>query len=1299
MAAIHGSIGPFTSSAEDWTSYSERLQQYFIANDVNDDSKQRAILLSNCGPQTYQLLKSLLTPDKPADKTFTEIVKKLKDYWQPKPSEIVQRFNFHSRVQKQGESVADYVAELRRISEHCNFSSLETMLRDQLVCGVRDSRIQKKLLAESTLDFKKAFGIAQAVETAEHQVKELHDSSTKPVGREIHRVVKEKKPVNTDQTCYRCGGTKHRASECRFKQATCRACGKVGHIAKVCRSKTKEHSKGVTPKPPARAHHITHSEQPTESTEYEEIFNITDTQSTAPYSVTILLNNSELEMEIDTGASVSLISKATYQNLWSPGTAPPIKPSKTNLRTYTGEQIQVIGQTEVEASVNHQTAKLKLEIVEGNGPSLLGKDWLRKLKLDWRQIFQVRADGQLQQILSNHKEVFQDTLGQIKEVKAKVYLKTDAKPKFLRARNVPWALRVKVEEELERLQKAGVIEPVRHSEWATPIVPVMKPNGDVRICGDYKATLNQAITTDSYPLPRTEDLFGSLSGGKSFSKVDLAHAYMQIPLDDETKKLTTINTHRGLFQYNRLPFGIASAPAIFQRTIETVLQGIPDTSVYIDDILVTGSTPEQHMKNLDDVLTRLEEAGLRLKQEKCQFLLPEVEYLGHVLSANGLKPSQKNIRAILAAPTPENVTQLKSFLGMVTYYLKFLPNLADTLSPLYSLLQKGSSWKWGKAQQTAFTHVKEQLSSPVVLTTYDPDKELILQCDASPYGVGAVLAHKERDGSERPIAYSSRTLAPVEKRYSQLDKEALALIHGVKKFHSYIYGRKFTLISDHKPLQHILGEKKGVPQMASARLQRWALQLGAYEYHIQYKPGKENSVADALSRLPLPDCPDTVPQPGETICLIESLQETPINTKQIAKWTARDPVLSRVSHLIEKGWTGTTDDDNLAPYKQRQNELSVVKGCVLWGSRVVVPTAGREKALQMLHEGHIGMSRMKSKARSMIWWPKIDLEIEKQCKECNPCQLTQHNPARTPCQSWDFPTEPWRRLHVDYAGPFMGKMLLIVVDAHSKWIDVEIVNSATAPVTVEKLRKIFATHGLPTTIVSDNGAVFTSEEFETFLKRNGIHHIRITPYHPASNGQAERAVQTVKEGLKRGSNGTLETKLNRFLFHYRTTPHSTTGVTPAQLLLGRKPRTHLDLMHPDIATDVQTKQDKQIEDRNKGTKKRELEINDRVYVRDLPTGSTWMQGKIIAKRGPRSYLVELPDGRVFRRHIDNLRDRATSSNSEEREVDDNDDWLDISQTEDNTESTETDHLPTPPPRRSTRNRQQTDWFAPLVQHT
>lgn len=332
-----------------------------------------------------------------------------------------------------------------------------------------------------------------------------------------------------------------------------------------------------------------------------------------------------------------------------------------------------------------------------------------------------------------------------------------------------------MEKELERLEQNGIIQSVRHSEWATPIVPVMKENGDVRICGDYKTTVNQATITDSYPLPRIDDLLASLAGGQAFSKVDLAHAYMQIQLEEEAKPLTTINTHRGLYQYNRLPFGISSAPAIFQRTMETILQGLPKVFVYIDDILVTGQTEAEHLENLDEVLGRLEKAGVRLKK-KCSFLLPEVEYLGHVLSAQGLQPSPKNVKAIQAVPRPKDVTQLKSFLGMVTYYLKFLPQLSNTLSPLYILLQKGTEWKWAKEQEAAFTKVKKQLVSPVLLVAFDPEKELLLQCDASPYGIGAVLAHKDLQGTERPIAYCSRSLAPAEKRYSQIDKEAWFLV-------------------------------------------------------------------------------------------------------------------------------------------------------------------------------------------------------------------------------------------------------------------------------------------------------------------------------------------------------------------------------------------------------------------------------------------------------------------------------------------------------------------------------------------
>ena len=292
-----------------------------------------------------------------------------------------------------------------------------------------------------------------------------------------------------------------------------------------------------------------------------------------------------------------------------------------------------------------------------------------KLKLDWTQVHQLRTNVQLQTVLDRHKEVFEDQLGCIEGVKAKLHLKSDVKPKFLRARNLPFALREKVERELERLVEAGVITPVQHAEWATPIVPVMKQNGTARICGDYKTTINQSTITESYPLPRIDDLLSSLAGGKAFTKMDLAHAYMQVPLEDESKSLTTINTHKGLYQYNRLPFRISSAPAIFQRTMEKILRDIPQVFVYIDDILVTGGTEREHLQNLDVVLKRLKEKGIRLKQEKCYFMLQEVEYLGHVLSSSGIQPSPKNVRAIQSVPAPENATQLKSFLGMVTYYL------------------------------------------------------------------------------------------------------------------------------------------------------------------------------------------------------------------------------------------------------------------------------------------------------------------------------------------------------------------------------------------------------------------------------------------------------------------------------------------------------------------------------------------------------------------------------------------------------------------------------------------------------
>ena len=449
----------------------------------------------------------------------------------------------------------------------------------------------------------------------------------------------------------------------------------------------------------------------------------------------------------------------------------------------------------------------------------------------------------------------------------------NALPKLFRPRVVPFALRGRVERELDRLQSQGVIEPVRFAEWAAPIVPIVKGDGSVRICGDYKVTANAFALVDTYPLPRIDDLLASLSGGKSFTKLDLAHAYLQIPLEERSKKYTTINTQRGLFQYNRLPFGLSAAPAIFQRTMESILRELPRVCIYLDDILITGVNEEDHLHNLKAVLSRLKQAGFRLKRHKCAFLLPSIEYLGHVIDAEGLRLSGKKTQAIQNAPTPKTTSELRSFLGLMNYYGKFISNLSTLMAPLHWLLQKHAKWDWGRAQENAFRKAKGVISSSSqILVHFQPDKDLVVICDASPYGVGAVLSHVLEDGTERPIYYASRSLAIAEKKYSQFDKEGLAIIFAVKRFHQFLYGRPFLIKSDHKPLQYIFGHTHPVPPLASARLQRWALILGAYDYKIVYRPGGEIGNADYLSCLPLPNYPTNIPVPGETILLMRNLE-------------------------------------------------------------------------------------------------------------------------------------------------------------------------------------------------------------------------------------------------------------------------------------------------------------------------------------------------------------------------------------------------------------------------------------------
>ena len=1232
--ATFGTLKEFCPASDSITTYLQRAKLYFTANKVPQEL-QVAILLTSIGASTYDRLCDLLAPDDPSTRTLKQISELLKSHFEPPRIEIAERFHFRKREQAPGEPIVEYDAALRKLATHCNFgANLETELRDQIVCGLQQESVQRQLLTKADLTYKKTMEMVKAAESAEKSARSLR-TTTAPVDQ-VNLLPRSGALQDQKKECYRCGGN-HLAVDCRFKLAICHFCKKRGHIARACMAKSKS-SRGK------QTHTIQEDwEEPVESTAPVEIYDLYHVQgkNRCPYMIQVVLNGAPLQMEVDTGASMSLISESTYLNLWE--VSPKLQPTTIKLRTYSGQQLTILGALEVIVEYGEQRIMRSLLVVEGAGPSLLGRDWLEQIRLDWKSfaVQHVSSGITLEDLLSKHEPLFRSELGKARNITAAFHLEQQVTPRFCNARTVPYALGEKIEVELERLQKEGIIEPVPFSEWAAPIVPVMKQDGTVRICGDYKLTVNKVSKTDSYPIPRIEDLFARVAGGQKFTKLDIAHAYQQIPLQEESKMYVTINTHKGLFRYNRLPFGVSSAPAIFQRAMETLLKDIPGTVVYIDDILVTGKDDKDHVKNLDAVMTRLEAEGFTLKKSKCEFLLPRVEYLAHTITASGLQPSRRKTEAITNAPAPQNISQLRSFLGMINYYGKFLKNLSCQLAPLYNLLKKQSDWKWGVVEAKAFELVKKQLAEAPVLQHYDPTKAVSLSTDASPYGVGAVLCHVLADGTEKPIAYASRTLNAVERKYSQLDKEAMAIVFGVKRFHQYLYGRQFAIVSDHKPLQYLLSESRGVPVMASARLQRWALILGAYQYTISYRPGEKMANADGLSRLPLPESPASaeVPLPGEVVCLLQTLQSSPITAEQIRQWTTKDPILSRVRELVAKGWNENSDEQ-LAPYQKKKDELSLLDGCILRGNRVVVPAAGRARVLDLLHDGHPGIVKMKSIARQVVWWPGIDADLTSKVQQCEACQVNQKSPAVAPLHCWEWPKKPWSRIHVDHAGPFQGKTILVVIDAHSKWIEAVIVPSTSSAATIKVLRNLFATHGIPELLFSDNGTSFTSEEFSDFVLRNGIRHRTSSPYHPATNGLAERAVQVVKAGLRKTPEGDMDLRLARLLFKYRNTPHATTGVSPSELLLGRKPRTHLDLLHPDLTKRVEERQIAQKVAHDGSRKERLFQRGDNVYARNFQAGDKWFPGKIVEVLGSRSYKIKISSGASVRRHVDHIKSRA-----------------------------------------------------------
>ncbi|XP_037515313.1 uncharacterized protein K02A2.6-like [Rhipicephalus sanguineus] len=537
---------------EPWPSYTERLDAFFNANGIEDDEKKKWIFLSTVGTSTYATLRSLLAPDKPKEKTFKELISTLNSHFSPAPSEIAESFRFHSRVQLENENVAEFVAELRQIAEHCNFgTALNRMLRDRLVCGIRDRGVQQRLLVEKNLTLDKAVEVARTAEAAELNASELRkghsDRPASPAQEGLANHLKFKKrhahaPKGHKVQELNPRGKPKAGHHEKFKP--CIRYGSRDHRPPECKHINTSDDKGKQ----QRGSQVNTVQSADKPPEYY-LHSLRTQESLKPITMTLIVNGVPLEMELDSGSPVSIISKDTY--LQHQGALPVLSQTDVKLNCMRGT-IPVQGTLSVHIRLGKTASQQTLLVVACKSPSLCGRDWLATFNLLPRQVNATQMDCATVEIvramLLELEDIFKPGCGTLKGPPVHVKVRPDAEPRYYRPRSVPYALRVKVEEELQRLEHENIITPVDHSDWASPIVPVLKADGQsVRICGDYKIGVNPAVVTTQYPLPKVEDIFASLQGGVKFSKLDFREAYNQVPVDEETSKLLVINTHRGLF--------------------------------------------------------------------------------------------------------------------------------------------------------------------------------------------------------------------------------------------------------------------------------------------------------------------------------------------------------------------------------------------------------------------------------------------------------------------------------------------------------------------------------------------------------------------------------------------------------------------------------------------------------------------------------------------------------------------------------------------------------------------------------